>query len=136
MKFFGSEPKKNPVNNTDDRQTGEERRKHRRISKNYILTYFDPDDPKQEHEITQLRNISKGGMCFITTKALHPQQIIVIDLKTPYLSDPTRLKAEVLQSHEKVKEILYETRVQFTLLDAKAEYLIEEMESLFEPGEE
>ncbi len=113
----------------------EERRRHKRIKKNFILTYFDVSNPSQRFEITQLKNISKGGICFITTRSFIASTKIGIELKTPYLSGTTYLEGSVLESHEKIKNLLYETRLQFTSVEPQAEFLLNKVVEYFANGE-
>ncbi|MDO8580598.1 MAG: PilZ domain-containing protein [Candidatus Omnitrophota bacterium] len=56
----------------------EERRKYKRINKNFILTYYEKIKPKERYEVTQMKNISLGGMCFITTQAYPPSTLIAV----------------------------------------------------------
>src|SRR5689334_19726005 len=91
-----------------DQSSSSERRRSDRVKKNFILTYYNKSDPAHKYEITQLKNIGMGGMCFITSKPYALGTILGIDLKTPYLSDTTKLEGRVLESHEKVKNIIYE----------------------------
>lgn len=113
----------------------EERRRHKRIKKNFILTYFDVSNPSQKFEITQLKNIGKGGICFITTRSFASATKIGIELKTPYLSGTTYLEGVVLESHEKIKNLLYETRLQFTSVEPQAEFLLNKVIEFFTNGE-
>jgi len=109
----------------------QERRKYKRIKKNFILSYFDKAFPEQKLELTQLKNISLGGICFVTTKAFDPATVIGIELKTPYLSDTTYLEGKVIQSHERVKNVIYETRLEFDTLSSEAEFLLNKMMDFF-----
>ena len=109
----------------------EERRKYKRIKKNFLLTYYDKADPSKEYEITQLKNISMGGMCFITNQSFEPSIILAIKLRTPFLSDTTYIEGVVLESHEKVGELLYETRLQFQQLNPQAEFLLAKLIEFF-----
>ncbi len=113
----------------------EERRIYRRIDKNFILTYYNKADPSKKYELTQLKNISMGGMCFITTKSYAPSSKMGIELKTPYLSDTTHLEGTVLASHEKVKNIIYETRIKFDLLSSESAFLLEKLIEFFTKSE-
>ncbi len=113
----------------------EERRFHKRIKKNFILTYFDVNNPSVKFEITQLKNISKGGICFITTRTFPASTQIGIELKTPYLSGTTYLEGTVLESHEKIKNLLYETRLEFAPLEAPAEFLLNKLIEYFVNGD-
>ena len=105
----------------------DERRKYKRLDKHYVLTYFRNDKPDQKFELTQLRNISKGGLCFITTQAFEPKAELGIELKTPFLSETTYLEGEVLQSHEKANGMLFETRLQFKFLNPQAVLLLNKL---------
>ena len=109
----------------------QEKRRYKRIKKNFILTYFELDNPKRKHDISQLKNISMGGMCFITTKQFEPRTKLGIELKTPYLSGTTYLEGRVLQSHVKVAKMIFETRLQFDTLTKDAEFLLMELIEFF-----
>ena len=112
-----------------------ERRHYRRINKNFILTYFDLRDPENKYEITQLRNLSVGGVCFISSHKLEPGTKLGIDLKTPYIGHTTYLEGFVLESHEKAKGIIYETRLKFGTLHPDAEFLLKKLIEYFVKGE-
>jgi len=115
----------------DENKIMQERRKYKRINKNFILSYYEKTDPNKKYEITQLKNISMGGICFITTRAFKPAVEIGVELKTPYLSETTFLEGNILESHEKVKGMLYETRVQFSPLSKEGEFLIAKLIDFF-----
>ncbi len=115
-------------------QSQNERRRSERIKKNFILTYFNKSDPSHKYEITQLKNIGMGGMCFITSKPYGPGTVLGVDLKTPYLSDTTHLEGKVLESHERVKNVIYETRLQFLQLDREAEFILARLIDFFMSG--
>ena len=108
-----------------------ERRKSKRIKKQFILHYYYSDNPSIKVEITQLKNISIGGMCFISTKPIEANKKIKIDLKTPYLANKTFFDGIVLASHERVTNVLYEVRVQFEHLDPQNEYVVKKMMEVF-----
>lgn len=110
---------------------GPDRRQYKRISKNFILSYFFKDKPTEKIEITQLKNISMGGMCFITSKHFMPSTLLGIELKTPYISEITYLEGEVLESQEKIKNMIYETRLQFTSLNENAKFLLTKLIEYF-----
>ncbi|HQP10894.1 MAG TPA: PilZ domain-containing protein [Candidatus Omnitrophota bacterium] len=108
-----------------------DRRRYERIQKSFILSYYDLANPSQKHEITQLKNISLGGICFITTRSFEPGTKLGIELKTPYIAGTTYLQGSVLQSHEKMKATIYETRLAFETLDAEATVLLEKLMVFF-----
>ncbi len=95
------------------------------------MTYFPISNPEDKADITQLKNISLGGMCFITTRNFTPSTILGVELNTPYLSETTYLEGTVLESHEKVKKMIYETRLQFSSLKPEAEFLLSKLIEFF-----
>lgn len=113
-----------------------ERRKSPRISKNFILSYFDKAHPDEKFELTQLKNIGRGGMCFITSREFTPGTKMGIELTTPYLAETTYLDGTVQESHEKIKGMIYETRIMFESLNSEAEYLLAELVEFFDDGKE
>ncbi len=90
-----------------------EKRKYPRIDKHFMLTYFDLNDPLVKHNASQLKNIGLGGLCVITSKTFSTGTRLGIELKTPFLSEFIHLKGTVLESKVKIRNIIYETRVQF-----------------------
>jgi len=114
-----------------------ERRKYIRMSKNFILSYNIKGKPSITHKVSQLKNISKGGICLITKQSYDPSTLLTIELRTPYLADVTQFEGTVLQSHEKISNIIYETRLQFNELSPQAEFLLQKLEEFFkqEKGE-
>ena len=114
---------------------GSDRRRHRRIKKNFILSYFEKTNPQEKFELTQLKDIGKGGLRFITTRKFAPGTLLGIELKTPYISETTYLEGEVLDCIEKVKNMIYETRLQFTLLNTQAEFILNKLIEYFENKE-
>ena len=111
-----------------------ERRKYIRIKKNFILSYYNKKTPDAKHEISQLKNISLGGMCFVTARYYQPTTKLAVELKTPYLSGTTFLDGTVLESHEKVANILYETRLAFDPLTPQAELVLNKIIDYFKEG--
>ncbi len=118
----------------NEEQKNQERRRHLRIKKNFILSYYLEGEPSVRYKVTQLKNISQGGMCFITAKEYAVGTKLIVELRTPYLVDITRLDGTVLESQEKLSEIIYETRIRFESLTPQAEFLISKLEELFKKG--
>ena len=117
-----------------NKKSDPERRKTPRITKNFILSYFDKAHPDERFELTQLKNIGKKGMCFITSRAFEQGIKMGVELTTPYLAETTYLEGTVLGSHEKIKGMIYETRVMFEGLNPEAEYLLSELVEFFDDG--
>lgn len=124
--IFDKEPKEKPKKPSQERRTSE------RYLKNLILNYFDPVNPDKKHEITQLKNISKGGICFITSKPFAEGTVLGIELNTPFITDTTYLEGVIHASHEKMKDHIYETRLEFHNLTHEAKVLLEMLIEYFE----
>jgi hypothetical protein len=105
-------------------QTFGEKRKYPRINKHFLLSYFDLNDPLVRHNASQLKNIGLGGLCLVTSKAFSAGTRMGIELKTPFLTEFVHLKGTVLESKEKIKNIIYETRIQFDELELPAQAVL------------
>ncbi len=106
-----------------------ERRKHVRIDRNFVITYQEKDGSAVGHDISQVNNISLGGMNFSSTHHLKEGGIIDIDLKTPFISDVIRLEGLVLECKEKIPGIIYEIRVKFQKVPDAAAVVLEKIEN-------
>lgn len=126
MSFF-KKSQKNQEQNKTPHQKWHEKRQYPRIDKNFVLTYFTKDNPHQKIEITQLKNISKGGMCFITSQSFAPKTELSIELKTPFISETTYLEGYTLESHQKAAGLIYETRLKFVNLNPHGEFLLDKL---------
>ena len=109
-----------------------ERRQHPRAPKNFILRYYEEGHKDKAEEVTQLKNISTGGVCFVTQKAIQPGTVLWLELNTPYLTETAYLEGEVLASHEKAKDMLYETRLKFENLNDEAKFILQKLMEYFE----
>ncbi len=115
----------------EEKKVESERRQYIRVKKNFILSYHEKDNPLAKNDISQLKNISLGGMCFVTAEPFSQSTKLAIELKTPFLAGMTRLDATVLESHERAKDILYETRVSFDGLSAQSRMVLEKVVEYF-----
>ena len=107
-----------------------ERRKHKRIYRNFILNFHEKDKSDAAlHDISQVNNVSKGGMNFSSSHPLEQGVVVIIDLKAPFIADPVRLEGLVLGCREKIPEMIYEIRVQFQEIPHQALIALEKIES-------
>jgi hypothetical protein len=107
---------------------GQDRRKHVRVDRNFILTYIDKRTPNVKNEITQLRNISRGGMCFVATRPFELSTALVVEMRTPFTTGSISLEGTVLESRERIKDMIYDIRLQFVNLPPQAEEILEKIE--------
>ena len=110
----------------------DERRKSKRVKKHFVLSYFELTNPSVRYDASQLKNISLGGMCFVTPKSFSPGLRLGVELKTPFMTELTHLEGIVLGSHEKLKDIIYETRLKFENLTPQATFVIGRLIQYFE----
>lgn len=112
-----------------------ERRRYSRISKHFVLTYYNRLAPEEKFAASQLKNIGLGGMCLITAKPFDPQTRLAIELKTPFLTELIHLEGVVLESKEKIKNIIYETRMEFLDLSEEAKFVLNKIIEHYEREE-
>ena len=90
-----------------------ERRKYKRINKNFVISYYSLQDPLNRHDVSQIKNIGLGGMCFVTSQYYRPATPMAIEIRTPFLEGTAHLEGTIIGSYEKIPHILYETRLAF-----------------------
>lgn len=122
MFAFSKKPQPEPK-----QTSGKERRQHKRVNKNFILKYFELSNSKEKYEITQIKNISQGGLCFISSKQIPENTQLGLELRTPYISTTTYLQGIVLESQDKITGVLYETRLRFENLDPQSQLILQEL---------
>ena len=98
---------------TADQGQGKERRQFIRIKKNYIIRFCEKNNPSLKFDVSQVENISKGGLCFTSTMTFDEGTDIAIELRTPYVADTIYLEGHILNSRETVKGLLYSHRLKF-----------------------
>ena len=114
---------------------GKNRRKHNRIHKNFLLSYHLKNDSQSRFDVTQLKDISRGGMCFLSSKYLSPEMELAIELKTPFISEAIYFEGKVIESREKLANIIFEIRVVFNNLSPIAEQVLHKLEQIGFKGE-
>ncbi|MGE0267328.1 MAG: PilZ domain-containing protein [Candidatus Omnitrophota bacterium] len=108
-----------------------EKRRYKRFKKNFLLRYFDVRTPENKTELTQLKNISQGGMCFITAQPFEIGIRMGVELNTPFITGTTILEGVVRGSNEKVKNMIYETRLEFDNLNTEATVVLDKLIAFF-----
>ena len=96
------------------------RRKHVRIYRNFILSCHLKEKSDVRYEMSQVNNISQGGINFSVTAAFEKGVVLVIEVKTPFLNDKVVLEGVVLESHPKINNLIYAIRVEFQNLTEQA----------------
>jgi hypothetical protein len=104
-----------------------ERRQHLRIYRHFIMSYHEKGKSIIRHGASQVNNISKGGLNFSSTYALTEGTVILIDLKTPF-ADSVHLEGTILECKEKIRDVIYEVRLQFKDIAPQALAVLEKIE--------
>lgn len=105
-----------------------DRRKYVRVYRNFILTYHHKEKGGAKHDISQVNNISKGGINFVATQALEMGALIGVDLQTPFITDAVYFEGIVLGCKEKIPNLIYEVRLEFKDLSAQAMDILDKIE--------
>ena len=108
-----------------------ERRQYIRIQKPLFISYTLEKDPLKKQEVTQLKNISVGGMCFLSNAKLEAQSNIAIELKAPHFAETTAIKGVILESQEKIPNMIYENRVSFGKLQTGENFILKRVIETF-----
>ncbi len=113
-----------------------ERRRYIRIEKHFIISYYELIDREKKHSISQIKNISLGGICFISCRPYARGTLLGIELKTPYLDDTIHVEGTVLESTEKVKKLIYEIHLRFDRIPPESKLILEKTVAYFKDKEE
>lgn len=97
-------------------QRGLERRKHPRISGSFIVSYRIPEEADKV-DISQIKNLSLGGMLFTTNRQFPPNTKLALEIRLPFDPHPIMLIAKVIESRKIVKDLIYDTRLEFLDVD-------------------
>jgi len=96
-----------------------ERRKFKRISGNYIISYVPIKGEDLKFDVSQTRNLSEGGLLFISDRTFEKDIVLKIKLRLPEFSDYVIIKAQVIDSIQLAKGLIHETRVKFVDVEQK-----------------
>jgi hypothetical protein len=104
------------------------RRQHVRIYRSFILTYYPISNPSATKEVSQINNLSQGGMNFSVTTPLTISDELGVELKTPFLAEGVYLQGVILECREKIPQLIYEVRLQFKDLSTQAREVLAKVE--------
>jgi len=90
-----------------------ERRKYVRVDGTFVLSYSDVTTQQLKSDVTQTKNISLGGLLITTDKKFSPGTVLRLKLRLPDGLDYINVKVLVVDSRQKAKNLLYETRAKF-----------------------
>ena len=91
---------------------GQERRKHKRIDASFIVSYRIKQEINNS-DLSQTKNVSEGGMLLTTNRKFDKGTYLEMTIRFPFLPNKIEILGEVVSSTEKVKNLIYETRLKF-----------------------
>ncbi len=91
----------------------QERRKYVRVYHNFMLFFSVKGKADVSFEMSQINNISRGGINFSSNQFFAKGTELCIDLKTPFQKDAVRLEGVLLACVEKVPGKLYGLHLEF-----------------------
>lgn len=98
--------------------SGQERRKHPRISARFIVSYRILEEV-DNIDISQTKNLSLGGMLLTTNRLFAPGTNLALEIRLPFDPDPIMIIGKVVDSQEIAKGLIYDTRLSFLAVDDK-----------------
>ena len=105
--------------------SGVEKRKFPRANGRFIVSYR--VIPKNSNiDISQTKNLSLGGMLLTTNCQFPVETNLALEIRLPFDPNPIMIIANVLESKEITKGIIYDTRLLFLAVDDKHRKVINE----------
>ena len=96
--------------------SGSERRTSQRISARFIVSYRIVED--HDHlDVSQTKNLSLGGMLLTTNRVFDPGTHLALEIRLPFDPNPIMIIGQVVESKEIIRELIYDTRLQFLSID-------------------
>ncbi|OIO34274.1 MAG: hypothetical protein AUJ70_01500 [Candidatus Omnitrophica bacterium CG1_02_40_15] len=96
-----------------------ERRRFKRINGSYIVSYAPMKREELKFDISQTKNISEDGMLFISDRKFEKDVVLKMKLRLPEFSDYVIVQTQVIDSIQRVKGFMYETRARFIEAEQK-----------------
>jgi hypothetical protein len=70
-------------------------------------------------DISQTKNVSLGGMLLTTNREFKVGTSLALEIRLPFDPSPIMLIARVMDSREIIKDLIYDTRLNFLAVDEK-----------------
>jgi hypothetical protein len=96
-----------------------ERRKFKRIDGSYIVSYSPMEGETIKSDISQTKNLSEGGLLFISDREFEKDSMLKVKLRLPEFSDYVVVKMKVIASKKVAKGMMYDIRAQFIEVEQK-----------------
>ena len=115
--------------------SGPERRKHHRISAHFIVSYRIMEEVDGV-DTTQTKNLSLGGMLLTTNRAFLAGTNLALEIRLPFDPNPMMLIGRVIESKQIIKDMLYDTRLEFLSVDDKHKNVINQTVDYYQKKEQ
>lgn len=102
---------------------GSEKRKYPRISGRFVVSYRILEDVNNA-DVTQTKNVSLGGMLLTTNRQFQVGIKLALEIRLPFDPNPIILVGRVIKSDEIMKDMIYDTRLEFLSIDEKHKNII------------
>lgn len=94
-----------------------ERRKTPRTKGKFIVSFKRKDADFSAVDVSQTKDIGGGGMLLSSNKSYEKGAVLSLKVRLPFKEEPVSFNAKVLGSSEIVKELHYDTRLEFIDMD-------------------
>jgi Tfp pilus assembly protein PilZ len=97
---------------------GEEKRQHPRLGRRFMVSYRIAEE-NDMIDLSQTKNVSLGGMLLTTNRLFATGTNLLLEIRLPFETEPIKIAARVKDSKEVVKNVIYDTRLEFIAVDEK-----------------
>ena len=104
---------------------GPERRRHPRVVGRFIVSYRIINE-SDNIDISQTKNISMGGMLLTTNRNFNAGVNLALEIRLPFDPHPIMIIGRVVESREIMKDMIYDTRIEFLAVDERHRKVIGE----------
>ncbi|HLD69673.1 MAG TPA: PilZ domain-containing protein [Candidatus Omnitrophota bacterium] len=116
------------------KSSGTEARRHKRLNADYLLKY-ETNEIGEGPKITNIKNISAGGMKFLTKEIIPETSSIQVNILIPPLEKSFQACASVLRVRRLKRRLIYSVAVRFTDIRQKDQDVLDEyVKSLSDDG--
>ena len=109
---------------------GPERRRHPRIKANFIVSYRVLEG-RDDIDTSQAKDFSAGGVYITTNRPFGKGVRLALRIRLPFGPEPVEVAGTAVDSREIVKDLIYDTRVEFSRLKDEQRKVIEQTVSYY-----
>ena len=102
---------------------GTEKRKFPRAGGRFVVSYRVFEEANSV-DISQTKNLSLGGMLLTTNRQFQAGTNLALEIRLPFDPHPILLMGKVVDSKEISKDMIYDTRLQFSAIDERHREII------------